>query len=45
MDIGGAIANALVGQGVRDPFCVRRLGKLKRIAVAITEDRGEVLSL
>lgn len=43
--VGGAIANALVNQGVRDAVCVRRLGKLKRIALAITEDRGKLFFL
>ncbi len=39
--VGGAIANALVDQGVWDAVCVRRLGKLKRIAEDFTEGRGE----
>ncbi|MEO7860287.1 MAG: hypothetical protein ABIU05_07540 [Nitrospirales bacterium] len=43
--VGAVIANALVDQGVRDAVCVRRLGKLKRIAVDFTGGRGEVLAL
>lgn len=38
---GGIIANALVEGGMRDVVCVRRLEKLKRIAMTNTEGRGK----